>query len=60
MGGDPLAELGAVDAGVVELLNLLAQGADAVLPNREGLTPLSIAQEKNHREAAAFLRRHGA
>jgi hypothetical protein len=28
--------------------------------NGEGLTPLSIAQEKNHREAAALLRKFGA
>jgi len=26
----------------------------------EGHTPLTIAQEKNHREAAALLRRFGA
>ena len=28
--------------------------------NGEGLTPLSLATEKNHREAAALLRRFGA
>src|SRR4051794_17897797 len=30
VGGDPLAELRAVDAGVVEVVDALAQGADAV------------------------------
>jgi ankyrin repeat protein len=29
-------------------------------PNADGKTALSIAQEKNQREAAALLRRHGA
>src|SRR5438105_2604573 len=44
-----------------EIVNaLVAQGADVAAGNREGLTPLTIAQEKNHREAAALLRRYGA
>src|SRR6202023_2130581 len=34
---------------------LIAQGADVSAGNGEGLTPLSLAQEKNHREAAALL-----
>jgi hypothetical protein len=28
--------------------------------NGEGKTAYALAQEKNHREAAALLRRHGA
>jgi ankyrin repeat protein len=39
---------------------LIAQGADVHAANGEGQTALSLAQEKNHREAAALLRRHGA
>jgi ankyrin repeat protein len=39
---------------------LVAQGADVTAQNGSGSTPLSLAQEKNHREAAALLRRHGA
>ena len=39
---------------------LIAQGADVNAANNDGQTPLSLAQEKNHREAAALLRRHGA
>jgi ankyrin repeat protein len=39
---------------------LIAQGADVTAVNKEGKSPLSLAQEKNQREAAALLRRHGA
>ena len=47
--------------GNVELMKqLLAQGADVNAPNAEGKTAYALAQEKNHREAAALLRRHGA
>jgi len=42
------------------LKSLIAQGADVSAANNDGQTPLSLAQEKNHREVAAFLRRHGA
>jgi ankyrin repeat protein len=40
--------------------SLIAQGADVHAANGEAKTPLSLATEKNHREAAALLRRHGA
>jgi len=39
---------------------LIAQGADVHAPNGEAKTALSLATEKNHREIAALLRRHGA
>ena len=39
---------------------LIAQGADVHAPNGEAQTALSLATEKNHREAAALLRRYGA
>ena len=39
---------------------LIAQGADVHAANGQGETPLSLAQGKNLREAAALLRRHGA
>ena len=39
---------------------LVAQGADVAAANAEGRTALSLATEKNHREAAALLRRYGA
>ena len=49
-----------VDAASAAMASLVAQGADVVASNREGQTALSLAQEKNHREAAALLRKHGA
>src|SRR5476651_774775 len=39
---------------------LIAHGADVHELNGEAKTPLSLATEKNHREAAALLRRYGA
>jgi ankyrin repeat protein len=38
---------------------LIAQDADVGASNHEGATPLALAEQKGHREAAAFLRRHG-
>ena len=38
---------------------LVAQGADVRASNHEGATPLALAEQKGHREAAAFLKRHG-
>ncbi len=38
---------------------LIAQGADVNGANAQGQTALSLAQEKNLREAATLLRRHG-
>jgi len=37
---------------------LIAQGADIAAVNGEGVTALAIAEQKNHREAAALLRRY--
>src|SRR5882724_2725493 len=39
---------------------LIGHGADVHAPNGEAKTALSLATEKNHREAAALLRRFGA
>jgi len=39
---------------------LLLRLAEEFSRARRYRTPLSLAQEKNHRETAAFLRRHGA
>jgi hypothetical protein len=39
---------------------LIAQGADVHAANGEAKTALTLVTEKNHREAAALLRRHGA
>jgi ankyrin repeat protein len=39
---------------------LIAEGADVHASNSQGQTPLALVQEKNLREAAALLRRHGA
>ena len=36
---------------------LVAQGADLAATNAEGVTPLALAEQKGHREAAAFLQR---
>jgi ankyrin repeat protein len=48
-------------SGNVELMKqLIAQGADVHAANREGKSAFALAQEKNHREAAELLRRHGA
>lgn len=38
---------------------LVAQGADVGATNHEGVTAMALAEQKGHREAAAFLRRHG-
>jgi ankyrin repeat protein len=52
--------LAAANNNLDAIKTLIAQGADVNAANGEGKTPLSLAQEKNYREAAAFLRRHGA
>jgi ankyrin repeat protein len=39
---------------------LIAQGAEVSVSNNQGLTPLALADSRNHREAAALLQRHGA
>ena len=38
---------------------LVAQGADVSAANREGVTAAALAEQRGHREAAAFLKRHG-
>ena len=58
-GWRPL-HLAAANNNLDALKALIAQGADVAAANNEGKTALSLAQEKNHREAAAVLRRHGA
>ena len=58
-GWRPL-HLAAANNNLDAIRALVAQGADVTASNSEGKTPLSLAEEKNHREAAAFLRRHGA
>ena len=58
-GWRPL-HLAAANDNLHAMKALVAQGADVHLQNGDGRTALSLAQEKNHREASAFLRRHGA
>ncbi len=58
-GWRPL-HLAAANANLDSIKALVAQGADVAAANNEGLTALSLATEKNHREAAALLRRFGA
>ena len=58
-GWTPL-HLAAANNNLDSMKQLIAQGAEVGAPNGEGRTALSLAQEKNHREAAALLRRHGA
>ena len=43
---------------VVELL--IAKDADVNAKNRKGKTPLSLANEKGHKEIVELLRTHGA
>ena len=58
-GWTPL-HLAAASNNLDAIKSLIAQGADVSAANGEGKSALSLAQEKNHREAAALLRRHGA
>ena len=58
-GWRPL-HLAAANNNMDAIKSLIAQGADVHAPNGEAKTPLSLATEKNYREAAALLRRHGA
>jgi uncharacterized protein len=58
-GWRPL-HIAAANNNIDTMKTLIAQGADVNAPNGEGKTAYSIAQEKNQREAAALLRRHGA
>jgi ankyrin repeat protein len=59
-GGWRPLHLAAANDNLDAIKALVAQGADVHGQNTDGRTALSLAQEKNHREAAAFLRRHGA
>jgi ankyrin repeat protein len=58
-GWRPL-HLAAFNNNLDSMKQLIAQGADVHGQNREGLTAYALAQQKNHNEAAALLRRHGA
>jgi len=58
-GWRPL-HLAAANDNLDAIKALVAQGADVHVQNGDGRTALTLAQEKNYREAAAFLRRHGA
>ena len=57
-GWRPL-HLAAANNSLDTMKTLIAQGADVHAANAQGQTPLALAQEKNLREAAALLRRHG-
>src|SRR5437867_2410656 len=59
-GGWRPLHLAAANNNLDALKTLVAQGADVGAANREGLTAVQLAEQKGHREAAAFLRRHGA
>ncbi|HEY6214395.1 MAG TPA: ankyrin repeat domain-containing protein [Vicinamibacterales bacterium] len=59
-GGWRPLHLAAANDNLDAIKALIAQGADVQVQNGDGRTPLSLAQEKSRREAAAFLRRHGA
>jgi ankyrin repeat protein len=59
-GGWRPLHLAASNSNLDLMKQLIAQGADVNAPNGEGLTPYALAQQKNHREAAGLLRRHGA
>ena len=52
--------IAAANNNIDAMQTLIAQGADVLAQNLDGKTALSLAQEKNQREAAALLRRHGA
>jgi len=58
-GWRPL-HLAAFNSNLDAMKQLIAQGADVHGQNRDGLTAYALAQQKNHNEAAALLRRHGA
>ena len=50
--------LAAANNAIDVLKTLVAQGADVGSTNREGLTAIQLAEQKGHREAATFLKRH--
>jgi ankyrin repeat protein len=58
-GWRPL-HMAAFNNNLDSMKQLIAQGADVHARNGEGLTAYALAHQKNHREAAALLRRHGA
>ena len=57
-GWRPL-HLAAANNNIDVVKTLLAQGADPTATNTEGLTPIAVARQRDHKEAAAFLERHG-
>jgi ankyrin repeat protein len=58
-GGWRPLHLAAANNNLDAIKTLIAQGADVHASNREGLTAVQLADQKGHREAAAFLKRHG-
>ncbi len=57
-GWRPL-HLAAANGNIESMKQLIAQGADVNAQNSAGLTACALAEQKNHREAAALLKRHG-
>ena len=57
-GGWRPLHLAAANNNLDALKTLIAQGADVGATNREGLTAVQLAEQKGHREAVAFLKRH--
>jgi hypothetical protein len=57
-GWRPL-HLAAATNNVDVIKALVAQGADVRATNKDGVAPRALAEQKGHREAAVFLRRHG-
>jgi uncharacterized protein len=59
-GGWRPLHIAAANNNIETMKTLIAQGADVNAPNGEGKTAISLAQEKNQREATTLLRRYGA
>src|SRR5439155_7562 len=58
--GAALSMFEAAAAGEIERVERLVSESPANAKNKEGLTPLTMAEQRNHREASALLKRHGA
>jgi ankyrin repeat protein len=57
-GGWRPLHLAAANSNLDAMKTLVAQGADPLATNKEGLTAMAVAEQKGHREAAAILRRY--
>jgi ankyrin repeat protein len=57
-GGWRPLHLAAANNNMDALKTLVAQGAEVGAQNRDGVTAVQLAEQKGHREAAAFLNRH--